>query len=491
MKQIINKLRNRIDACPKGLFVLFYTEMWELFGRFGITSLLVLYLTKTLQMSDAKAFAIFSAFLALIYVTPIIGGALCDRVLGNRHAIILGALIMVLGNLLLIIPNIMMVYLGLAIIIVGSGFFLPSIAPLVGFLYEGDERGRDAGFTIYYLGKNIGALIAPILCGIVAVNFGYHYAFILSAAGMISGIVVFVKGQKYLSEHVKKPTIKKIKLRGFSIASLPLIYIGAILTVPLVLLVMEYNVDAYLLIFTGLIVFVSLMVIAFKRTRAERRHIFAILALMIFVIIFEGFLNQGGTTLNLFIERIVNRHFFGFQLPTTFFFALDPIFMLSVGPFLAGLWLFLSKRKLELSVPAKFTIALFLLSLGFLVFVFAAFHAIMRSQASPLYIVLAYFIFPIAELCIVPISLSMVTRLAPKNLNAMMVGVWMLSSAAASFLTGQVSKIGQVRFELTDVTALSHAAYIYRHAFLVSAMTLAIAAIVLFIARPFIKRLML
>lgn len=490
MKFLINKFKNRIQACPKGLIVLFYTATWELFGRFGITALLVLYLTKTLHMSDAKAFSIFSAFLALIYVTPIVGGVLCDRILGNRHAILLGAVIMASGNALLIIPSQLMVYLGLAIIVVGSGFFLPSIAPLVGYLFENDERGRDAGFTIYYLGQNIGALFAPILCGMIAVKFGYNYAFILSSFGMISGIIVFIVGQKHLQEHARKPTFNKLRLKALVISPIQLIYLGMLLVVPLVVLVMEYNVDAYLLILTGLIVFISLMVIAFKRTKAERRHIFAILSLMIFVIVFTSFLNQGGTTLNLFIDRIVNRHIFGFHIPTTVFYALDPIFMLTVGPFLAGLWIMLAKRNREPSVPMKFSIALFLLSLGFIVFALAAFYARIHGQASPLYIVLAYFLFPIAELCIVPISLSMVTRLAPENLNAMMVGVWMLSSAAASFLTGQISRMGQVTFKITNVFALHEAANIYMNAFLFSAICLAIAAMVLLIVRPLIKKLM-
>ncbi len=307
---------------------------------------------------------------------------------------------------------------------------------------------------------------------------------------MISGMIVFVRGKKHLQEHVKKPIVKKLRLKSLAISPIQLIYIGMLFVVPIILLVMEYNIDAYLLIFTGIIVFVALMVTAFKRTKAERRHIFAILLLMIFLIVFSGFLSQGGTTLNLFIDRIVNRHIFGFHIPTTAFYAIDPIFMLTVGPFLAGLWIILAKRKREPSVPMKFSIALYLLCLGFLVFALAAFYAKMHGQASPLYVVLAYFLFPIAELCIVPISLSMVTKLAPKNLNAMMVGVWMLSSAAASFMTGQVSKIGQVTFKITSLFTLHHASSIYMNAFLFSAVCLAIAATVLIVVRPFIKKLM-
>jgi POT family proton-dependent oligopeptide transporter len=491
MNILLAKIKEKIKEHPPGIYVLFYTEMWELFGRVGITAILALYLTGTLNFSDANAFNVYSGFIALAFVTPIIGGILCDHFLGNRHAIILGGSIMAIGNILLVIPTTQMMYLGLAVIAIGNGFFLPSITPLVGYLYDKNDQGRDAGFTIFYIGRNIGYFLAPILCGIVGSYFGYNYAFILSSIGMISGILVFIKGRKHLQGHGKSPYANfSGKHKLLNINPILLIYCGTIILIPIVYFILCNNIDVYLLIITSIIVLALVLNIAYKRSKTERNHIFAILFLMIFVIIFSAFLGQGGTTLNLFIDRIINRHVFNFQIPTPTFYALDPLFMFIMGPILAMLWFNMAKRQQEPKVTTKFSLALFILALGFLVFTFAAIQASIFGHAPIYYVVIAYLLFPTAELCIMPIGLSMVTRLAPKDLGAMMVGVWMLSSAASSFLTGKISQLGRIQFHLVHLTELRHAAFIYRNAFFDSATMLAIAAIILLLCGKKLQCLM-
>jgi POT family proton-dependent oligopeptide transporter len=487
----LSLLQRKLNQHPRGLYVLFYTEMWELFGRFGITALLVFYLTNHFHLSDALAFSVYSGFIALMYVMPIVGGYFSDRFLGLPHAILLGAGLMAVGNAMLVVTELNFVYLGLTLVAVGSGFFLPSIVPLVGRLYQEDRRGRDAGFTVYYIGKNIGALLAPLLCGLVAQRYGYNYAFILSTLGMLSGIVVFVRGQKHLKPveaEVAKPVSgwvagldRRLKSGGA--------YLVALLSVPIMYAVLRYRWDGYLLAFSGLVALVVLLAIALRHGAQTRRHLLLIVIMMVFVVIFSAFLGQGGTTLNLFIERIVDRHIFDFQMPPSFFYSLDPVFMIVLGSFLAGFWAYLSKRGLEPSEIFKFMIAMLLLALGFAVFVMAAKMAQLDGRASAWFVVLAYAIFPLAELTIMPIGLSLVTRLSPKNHDALMVGIWMLGYSVSGYLTGIISLSGQVQFPVQHLAERQHAAGIYLQDFSLSSICLLAAAVLLLILVPVFRYL--
>lgn len=485
MNILFNTLKEKVKANPAGLYVLFYTQMWELFGRFSITALLVLYLTKNFHLTDANAFVVYSTFIALIFASPIAGGFLSDRYLGSKHAILLGACIMVVGNALLVIPDKEIVFLGLATVAVGCGFFLPSIPPLVSAIYEHDNARRDAGFTIYYLGTNLGALLGPILCGFVGQHYGFNYAFLLSTFGMLSGIVVFICGQKHLHQFKRPPKILAKKKM-----TLPIIYLGTGLVIPVFMLVIQKDMAGFLLSVIGVIVAVILYFIFLRANNRERRQLIVILISIFAVIIFEAFLGQGGTTLNLFIDREVNRHFLGLLLPTSFFYALDPIFMLMLGPVLAMVWTRLARKNKEPIVTTKFALALCFLAIGFLIFVLAAIEAKIYGSASLFFVVLAYFLFPAAELCIVPISLSLVTRLAPKGLEAILVGIWMLSSATSGYLTGFISKFGQVNFSVSNISGLKQAAVIYQHMFMGTAGVLFLAGIVMFLLGALVKHLL-
>ncbi len=485
MQPIVQYLRAKIRSNPVGLYVLFYTEMWECFGRFGIISLLVLYLTHSFKLSDSYAFSIYSGFLALIYVTPIICGQIADRFLGLKHAVILGGFMMIIGNLLMVIEVPSMVYLGLSIVAVGSGFFLPSIVPLVGNLYHVDDRRRDAGFTLYYIGKNIGALLAPILCGIVAVCYGYHYAFILSAIGMMTGMVIFIRGHKHLRLSAMQNEIEystEHKYHKKSKKGHLLSYVMALALIPVTQLILVKEIDGYLLLGAGILVVILLSYLALSHSRVDRSRIAMISLMMVFVMGFGAFLNQGGTTLNLFIERIIDRNVLGFNLPTTFFYTLDPVFMIILGPFIAALWMKLAQKNKEPSEPTKFSFAMIFLAMGFGVFVLAALQGVKVGHASPLYIVLAYFLFPLAELLIMPIGLSLVTKLAPKDMEASLVGVWMLANAGASYMTGIISKWGEINFSYQNVEGLKQASEIYSRDFGLSAISLILIALVLILA---------
>ena len=489
MNILLKTLQNKLKANPTGLYILFYTEMWELFGRFGITALLVLYLTNIFHISDAVAFSIYSAFIALTFATPILGGYLADRYLGSKHAIVFGAVLMIVGDALMVIPDKPIVFIGLATVAVGCGFFLPSIPPLVSALYENKEEKRDAGFTLYYLGKNLGALIAPVLCGIVGKVYGLNYAFVLSTLGMVSGIVIFLLGQKHLRQYNRQPLVAKTGRKFLGLNPQWGVYALSAFLIPLIYIVIKKELDGYLLAITGVIVAVILGGIFFRRNRLERKHMLAIFVAILFMMLFSAFLGQGGTTLNLFIERGVHRELFGYVLPPSFFYSLDPIFMLIMGPILAGLWMRLAKKRKEPSPTTKFAFALFILGLGFLVFVVAAHYAKQTGSASSLWVVLAYFLFPVAELMIIPVSLSLITKLAPKGLESLMVGIWMLSNAGASYFTGQISKVGQVNFSVQGRAGIERAAGIYQHLFALTATTLVVAGVVLLLLVPLMKQL--
>ncbi len=490
MSILLQVIKEKLRANPKGLYVLFYTEMWELFGRFGITALLVLYFTNQFHLSDSHTFEIFSAFLALNFATPILGGFLADRYLGSKQAVILGAVIMIIGNACMVIPIKWLVFIGLGTVAVGSGFFLPSIPPLVGALYEKDETKRDAGFTLYYIGKNIGALLAPVACGFIGQWFGINYAFILSTLGMISGLVVFLLGQKHLPVYNQASKLVDPKRRLIGLTKQQWVYVLAAVMIPAVVAIIVGNLDGPLLLIAGAVVAVILINLLMKRSAEERRHIIALLIAIFFVIVFCAFLGQGGTTLNLFIERNLNRQLFGITFPPGFFYALDPVFMLIMGPILAGFWMRLAKRGKEPFVTTKFAIALALLALGFLVFAWAAQSAIAhQGKASMLFVVLAYFLFPIAELSIMPISLSLVTKMAPQGLSALMVGIWLLANAASTYFTGIISKYGQVNVNWHTTTGLKQAARVYSHLFVGTGGVLIGAAVLIFVLGPLVKRL--
>ncbi|MCK4608749.1 MAG: MFS transporter [Gammaproteobacteria bacterium] len=472
---------NLSSTFPQGLGIVLYTEICELFGRFAIISLLVLYLTKMFHCSDAKAFTIYSAFIALIYVTPIVGGFLTDKFLGLRHSIILGGILMSAGNTLMAISHFNFVYLGLATVAVGNGFFTPALIAMVGRLYQDKKATRDTGFTIYYITKNIGALLAPTSCAIVGKYFGFNYAFALSAIVMASGVLIFCLGQKRLRNISPRHPVKAGKRIGLT-------YVFTILLIPVISIVITQDIEGYLLAAAGIGVLLFLAKLMPKLDQTARRHILYILIMMLFVMIFSAFLNQGGTTLNLFIDRIVTRNIHGITIPTASFYTLDPLFMLLAGPVLAAIFAIYARRKRPIAACSKFSLGMLIFSLGFAVFSLASFNATRSGHASMLYVVIAYALFPIAELCIMPTALSLLTELAPAKLEAMMVGIFMLASAEASYLTGIISKIGKINFDLSQLSGLQHAASIYLHLFIVSTVALIITSMLIMMLKPLLQK---
>lgn len=305
-------------------------------------------------------------------------------------------------------------------------------------------------------------MLAPIACGFIGTAYGYHYAFLLTALVMFSGIIIFIFGK----HHLPQAELKSINPKPRSLVA---IYIGLLIAIPLLITLINHHLDGYLLIVASIATLAYLAISMRQREPSTRDNIKTILMIQIVVIIFSIFLGQGGTTLNLFIERLVNRHFFTYLIPTPEFYALDPIFMLTIGPLFIAMIIKLCKKKQPTLLIQKLSGSLLLLALGFIVFLLAAHQAAYTGQASALYVVAAYLLFPLAELLLFPAVLSSITHLAPKNLSGLIMGIFMLSQAIGGYLMGIVSIFGKITFPIHNAHDLQLASkhYFYFFAFII------------------------
>lgn len=434
---------------PIGLYVLFFTELWERFNFYGMRALLIFYFISTFKFDIEGASHSYGAYNGLVYATPLLGGLLADRIIGYRRSIILGAILMALGEFGLcfagfgIIPqNFATVYTSLAFIIVGNGFFKPNISTLVGKLYpQGDSR-RDGAFTIFYMGINIGAFLAPIFCGQIGQKYGFHYGFGLAGIGMVIGLLIFLWGKRILGDHGMPPNAKALS------ASTPVgipagiaVYIGAFLLVPFAAFLVSKPdiVIKFAAPVVGGAFLVYLLWEAVRSNHAERVGIFAALILTFFSIVFWACFEQAGSSMNVFAEKHVNRTFFGFEIEASVFQSVNAIFIVVLAPVFAWLWVWLGKHKLEPSSPVKFGLALVQVGLGFIALVIGAKQAVDGNKASLIWLVLAYFLHTTGELCLSPVGLSMITKLAPARLGGVMMGMWFMCTAFAHLLGGVIA----------------------------------------------------
>src|SRR5688572_30679284 len=337
---------------PKGLYMLFFAEMWERFSYYGMRALLIFYLTKHWLFADDKSTLIYGAYTSLVYITPVLGGYLADRYLGQRRAVLFGGILLMCGHFLMAVegvggqddPTINVFWLALAFIIVGSGFLKANISVMVGQLYKLTDVRRDGAYTIFYMGINLGAAIGTILVGYLGETIGWGYGFGLAGIGMLAGLAVFVLGKKALHGAGEAPaplsTRKEVTLYGVGIAAVAVIWA----------LVQYQDVIQTLLIISGVGLLGYVLYEAFKLDKEPRERIFAILFLIALNPIFWGLFEQAGGSMNLFTDRFVDRA----GVPASIFQSINPIYIILLAPFFAGLWVMLGKRGRALSAPAKF-----------------------------------------------------------------------------------------------------------------------------------------
>lgn len=432
---------------PKGLMVLFFSEMWERFCYYGMRVLLTLYLVKSLLKGDAEAALIYGAYTGLVYAAPILGGKMADRFLGYRYSVILGGILMAIGEFILLLGNEKSLLIGMGALIIGNGYFKANISTIVGKLYKDNDPRRDSGFTIFYIGINIGALLATTVVAYVGETFGFEKGFGLAGIGMLLGIFIFWSGrQKYsMAPGVEIPDIGKKKILG-PINNVIAITLGSLLLIPVCYIIILNN-EVLNIIFLALFILVTYSLITAgikedKITNAKvwRDRMISLVLFMLINIIFWACFEQAGTSLTLFADRNVNRDIFGWEMPASMTQFFNPAFIIIFGSLFSMMWIKLSKINRNPNIPMKFAFGIFQLGLGFLVtyigFIFA------KDNLVPLLtLVFLYMLHTTGELFLSPIGLSMVTKLSPKKMAATAMGAWFLSFAIANFLGGQIATL--------------------------------------------------
>ena len=429
---------------PKGLFVCFATEMWERFSYYGMRALLILYLTKHWEFSDATSYLIYGAYTSLVYIMPVFGGMLADQILGSKKAVTYGAILLVFGHLGMTVENSEQIfYLSLALIVSGVGFLKPNISTMVGALYEEGDPRRDSGFTIFYMGINIGAFTATLLCGYLGEQVGWAYGFGAAGIGMLFGLMIFLWGQKYLEGLAEPPSKKYLEkvpgMKGITYEYWAYMS-GILMVVATWFLVQNSQLVGQLLGGFGVFFIGAWLLYALFRCDSEERDRLIVVGILIlFSLIFWALFEQAGSSLNILTDRGVDRVIFGWEVPASMFQSLNAGFIFTIAPLFAMLWIALAKRNMEPSTPIKFSIGIILVGLGFLALVYG-----MKSseglQTGVLWIILIYLLHTLGELCLSPVGLSSVTKLSPQRIVGFMMGMWFFASAAGNYVAGLIAK---------------------------------------------------
>lgn len=470
---------------PRALIVLFFTEMWERFSYYGMRALLVLYLIQqlfvNLETSKTVAYGIFAAYGSLVYMSPFIGGLIADKYLGHRKAVVFGAIMMAIGHFVMAVENEMFLYIALSFLIIGNGFFKPNMPTILSGLYEKKDARRDGGFTIYYMSVNLGAFFSPIVCGIIGETYGWHYGFGIAGIGMLAGLFIFLKFGHIIDYHEsidKETGEKKLEYRplgevpdkenlaqkfcGFS-KEIWIYTLCVVSVLGIALLVKNYELITYVIFPLSLGILGVIFIIALRSPKIERDRLFVILILLLFTTLFFSFFEQAGSSLTLFASENVNRNFLGSVIPASLFQSVNPMFILIFASPLSILWMQLAQRQKEPSTPFKFALGILLLSLGFLILGVAPQFismqtivegdSVMKIVAVPaIFLVFSYLFQTLGELCLSPIGLSMVTRLAPAKIVGMVLGAWYLSSSLAFQVGGLIANLttDETTYEITE-----------------------------------------
>lgn len=481
---------------PRGLFVLFFAEMWERFSYYGMRALLIFYLTKHWLMSDEQAGYVYGAYTSLVYVTPLIGGYVADRWLGQRKAVLFGGIVIAIGHLVLGIEGdggkdpfaLNAFWAGLALVIVGTGFLKANISAIVGQLYPRDDARRDPAYTIFYMGINVGGMLGPIVCGILGELYGWSYGFGAAALGMIAGVVVFARGRPLLLGRGEPPEPARLAApligpvnREWVIYAAGLAGVGAVWW-----LVQNHDAVGWLLLVSSALVVAYLLIEAFFRMeRVDRQRMFAILFLVSLNPLFWALFEQAGSSLSLFTDRHVDRHILGWEVPAAAFQSVNSTFIILLAPLFAATWSALGKRGREPSAPAKFALALILLGFGFLLLVGGAMAVGTHNMTPVIFIFGIFLLHTMGELCLSPVGLSAMSKLSPARMVSLVMGVWFLATAAGDFIAGMIAaSIGANTAQAQDPALAVLAAYQS-----VGSISVIVGLVVLMIA-PIVKRWM-
>jgi proton-dependent oligopeptide transporter, POT family len=440
---------------PRGLSTLFFTEMWERFSYYGMRVLLILFMTAPvaaggLGFETSVAGAIYGLYTSMVYMTSLPGGWIADRLIGPRRAVLYGGILIASGHFSMAFPSVATFYLGLTLIVFGTGLLKGNVAVIVGQLYSSDDPRRDAGFSIFYMGINLGAFIAPLVTSYLGQRIDWHLGFTVAGIGMVLGLVQYVLGGKYLGDAGLHPSpakspaaARQLKQRtqwGGGIAAALLLLFAAGMYTGAIPITAKQIADAAGVSLVGLtIAFFVWLFLSGEWTSAERKRLYAILALFLAATVFWSEFEQAGSTLNLFADRATRTSILGWEFPSGYFQSLQPMFIITLAPVFAWIWIRLGAR--QPTSPAKFALGLIFVGAGFAILVVAAQLAENGVKVSPWWLVGTYLLHTLGELSLSPVGMSAFTKLAPGRVAGLMMGVFYLAISGGNFIGGRLASL--------------------------------------------------
>ncbi len=447
---------------PRGLATLFFTEMWERFSYYGMRGLLMLFMVAKIDdggfgFSDGKASAIYGLYTASVYLLALAGGWLADRFIGQRRAVWYGGIIIASGHFSMAVPTEATFYLGLVLIVIGTGLLKPNVSTIVGDLYPEGGARRDAGFSVFYMGINLGAFIGPLLCGWLGENVNWHLGFSLAGIGMVLGLIQYKLTEKHLGHHGVEPkateggaeVVKGKTNLALGLGILMVVILGGLHLMGTINLASAQGLAAAagVIIVTLAIFYFLYLFVAGGFDSDEKKRIGLIAILFLAAAVFWSGFEQAGSSLNLFAKYFTDLEFFGWTAPASWLQSVNPIFIILLAPFFGAMWIKLAQRNLQPSSPAKFAFGLIFLGLGFLVMVGAATFAA-TSKVSAMWLTMTYLLHTTGELCLSPVGLSTITKLAPKRIVGQMMGIWFLATSLGNLIAGLIA--GRFNFSIFE-----------------------------------------
>jgi POT family proton-dependent oligopeptide transporter len=445
----------RFFGHPRGLSTLFFTEMWERFSYYGMRALLILFMTAApaaggLGFDAVTAGAVYGLYTSMVYMTTLPGGWIADRLIGPQNAVLYGGILIAAGHFSMALPSLTSFYVGLALIVIGTGLLKGNVSVIVGRLYGPDDERRDAGYSIFYMGINTGAFIAPLVCGYLGQRVDWHLGFGAAGVGMTLGLIQYTLGRKHLGDAGRYPAKaesheaavqqKRQVILWISIVTAIIVLGGLGMYTGMLPITPTQLSDAAGYFLLGLTVaFFGWLFITPGWTPRERKQLYVVGVLFLAAALFWSQFEQAGSTLNLFADRNTQNSLFGWEFPSSFYQSLNSLFLIALAPVFAWLWIRLARAHREPSSPAKFGVGLVLVGAGFVVLAVGAIFAEQGVKVSPMWLTLVYLLHTCGELALSPVGLSAMSKLAPIRIGGLIMGVWFLASAVGNYIGGRLA----------------------------------------------------
>jgi proton-dependent oligopeptide transporter, POT family len=436
-------------AHPRGIYTLFFTEMWERMSYYGMRGLLILYMTKAaseggMGLPDKIAAAIYGLYVCAVYLVALPGGWIADRLLGQQRAVLYGGIVIALGHFTIAIPTTQTFYLGLLLVVAGTGLLKPSASTLVGLLYPEGGARRDAGFTLFYMGVNLGAFIGPLVCAWLGEKINWHYGFAAAGVGMVGGVIQYTLTARHLGEAGKAPShASPAPARDWRRVGTVVAVMAAIATLAMTgilrinpVAVADYTSVVIVALALGWFAWVFAVG---KLDVAEKKRLVVLAVLFVASAMFWCGFEQVGSSMNLFADRYTRRLILGWEMPAGWFLSFNAAFVILFAPLFSWIWLVLARRGAHPSFAAKFASGLLLLAGGFLIMFFASRLALAEGSVGPSWLIMTYLLLTWGELALSPVGLSAVTKLAPPSLATQAIGIWFLASSLGNLLAGRLA----------------------------------------------------